>query len=198
MRRTGDIHVISVRSEPTRLETGNVKRLRTMVVAIGLASAAIALIATAAIASGIYLPPTHSRGGALRLCPNLVGLQRFSKTAVKTARIEVMRFGRVSRSDDLAASDLAWQPEVRANWDKRGHKPGRGPQFVLGPVSAAPVGNESYGIIVRRSCGSKILSHTLEFTAVPGHRGHPPTCDACRTTFFVIDRHDHPLIYFIY
>lgn len=174
------------------------KHLRTMVIASGLASAASALIATAAMAGGVYLPPTPSKGGALRLCPSLVGLQRFSTTAVKAAKAEVMRFGRVSRSDDLAASDLAWRPEVRAAWGKRGHKPGRGPQFVLGPAAATPPGKDSYGIIVRRSCGSKILAHTLEFTAVPGRPSHPATCDACRTTFFVIDRRDHPLIYFIY
>ena len=174
------------------------KHLRIVVVASGLGCGAAALIATAAVASGVYLRPTHSRGGALRLCPSLVGLQRFSKSAVKTARAEVMRFGRVSRSDDLAASDLAWQPEVRANWDSRGHKPGHGPQFVLGPMPATPVGAESYGIIVRYSCGSKILSHTLEFTVVPGHLSHPPTCDACRATFFVLDRSGQPLIYYIH
>jgi hypothetical protein len=174
-----------------------VKYLRIVVVASGLALGAAGLALTAAFASGIYLPPTHSRGGALRLCPNLTSLERFSKSAVKTARAEVMRFGRVSRSDDLAASDPAWQPEVRANW-RPGHKPGHGPQFVLGPVAATPVGKESYGIIVRRSCGSTILTHTVEFTVVPGHPSHPPNCDACRTTFFTIDRRGHPLIYFVY
>lgn len=172
--------------------------MRLMVVGSGLACGAAALIATAALASGVYPPPTHSRGGALHLCPTLVGLERFSKSAVKTARAEVMRFGRVSESDDLAASDPSWQPEVRANWNSPDHKAGHGPQFVLGPVPATPVAKESYGIIVRHSCGSKILSHTLEFTTVPGHRSYPPDCDACRTTFFTIDRADHPLIYYIY
>lgn len=184
--------------ENARADGRHVKHLRTMVLTGGLASGAGALLATAAIAGGVYLAPTHSRGGALRLCPSLVGLQGFTRIAVKTARAEVMRFGRVSRSDDLAASDLAWAPAVRAAWDRRGHEPGRGPQFVLGPAAATPVGKQSYGIIVRRSCGSKILSHTLEFTTVPGHPDRPATCDACRTTFFVIDRRDHPLIYFIY
>jgi hypothetical protein len=122
-----------------------VKYLRIVVVASGLALGAAGLAVTAAFASGVYLPPTHSRGGALRLCPNLTSLERFSKSAVKTARAEVMRFGRVSRSDDLAASDPAWQPEVRANW-RPGHKPGHGPQFVLGPVPATPVGTDSYGM----------------------------------------------------
>lgn len=36
--------------------------------------------------------------------------------------------------------------------------------------------------------------NTLEFTVVPGKPSHPPTCDACRTTFFMIDRGGHPLI----
>lgn len=175
------------------------KHLRSMVIGSGLASGIAALVvATAAIASGVYLPPTRSRGGALRLCPNLRGLERFSDSAVKTAKAEVLQYGRVSMSDDLAASDPAWQPEVRSNWDRPHHKPGHGPQFVLGPIPATPVGRESYGIIVRYSCGSKILAHTHEFTVVPGHRRHPPTCDACRTTFFMIDRRGHPLIYFIY
>jgi hypothetical protein len=174
------------------------KRLPITVVAAGLACGAAALMATAAVAVTVYLPPTHSSRGALRLCPSLVGLEGFSKSAVITARADVMRYGRVSRADDLAASDLAWQPEVRSNWNRPHHKPGHGPQFVLGPVRATPVAKQSYGIIVRYSCGSKILSHTLEFTVVPGHRSHPPSCDACRTTFFVIDRYGHPLIYFIY
>lgn len=174
------------------------KRLRIMVLAFGLISCAVALIAAVADAGVIYLPATHSRGGALRLCPNLGGLDRFSKSAVTTARAEVLRFGQVSEADDLAASDPAWQPQVRADWKMRGHKSGRGAQFVLGPVSATPVAKESYAIIVRYSCGSKILAHTLEFTTVPGRPSKPASCAACRTTFFVLDREGHPLIYFIY
>ncbi len=174
------------------------KYLRSAVFASGMAGGAALWVVTAALASGVYRPPTHSRGGALRLCPSLMRLERFSNSAVKTAKAEVMRFGRVSRSDDLAASDPAWQPEVRANWNRPGHNPGHGPQFVLGPVPATPVGKDSYGIIVRRSCGSTILAHTLEFTVVPGHPSRPPTCDACRTTFFMIDRGGQPLIYFVY
>lgn len=174
------------------------KRLQIGIFAVGVAWGVVVLTAMAAVASGVYLPPTHSRGGALRLCPNLGGLERFSSAALKAARAEVLRFGRVSKSEDVAVSDLAWQPEVRANWAKPGHRPGHGQQFVVGPVPATPVAKDSYGIIVRYSCGSKILSHTLEFTTVPGRPSHPATCDACRTTFFLIDRANHPLIYFVY
>lgn len=172
-------------------------RLMSLALALVLAAGAAAVSATAALAGGIYAPPTPSRGGALSSCPSLVGLRSFSKSAVRTARAEVMRYGRVSMRDDVAASDLSWQPSVRAMWRGRNFKPGHGPQFVLGPSPGTPVAQGSYGIIVRRSCGSKILSRTLEFTSVPGHRSHPPTCDACRTTFLAIDRDGHPLIYFI-
>lgn len=174
------------------------KVLRNVMVASGLTFAAMVLIVAAAVASGVYLPPRHSGGGALRLCPSLAGLERFSSSTVRTAKAEVMRYGRVRKADDLAASDPAWQPSVRSMWDRRGFKPGHGPQFVLGPTAATPVAKQSYGIIVRYSCGSRILSRTLEFTSVPGHRSQPPTCGACRTTFFMIDRAGHPLIYFIY
>lgn len=174
------------------------KVLRNVVVASGLSFGAAALVVAAAVASGVYLPPTHSRGGAVRLCPSPAGLERFSGSAIRTAKAEVMRYGRVSKAEDLTASDPAWQPSARAMWDRRGFEPGHGPQFVLGPIAATPVAKQSYGVIVRHSCGSKILLRTLEFTSVPGHRSHPPTCNACRTTFFVIDRVGHPLIYFVY
>jgi len=108
-----------------------------------------------------------------------------------------MRYGRVSRADDLAASDLSWQPSVRMMWRTTTHqvKGKRVGEFVLGPT---PARRNSYSVIVKRSCGSKILAHSVTFTTVPGTKSHPMSCEACRGTFFLIDRRGHPLIYFAY
>ena len=115
-------------------------------------------------------------------------------TAVQEARREVSRFARVSLLYDLAVSDPAWQPNVRAAWKHRG-LPGRGPEFVVGPASESP-----YSVIVKYSCGQAILSRTVTLTTVPGRHqeSNPPGCVACRTTFFLLDRSGHPLIYFVY
>jgi hypothetical protein len=149
---------------------------------------------SAAWAGDLYPVPTKSRGGALTACPNLRGLEAFSHSATRMARREVSRFARVSLAYDLAVTDRAWQPNVRAAWKHRS-LPGHGPEFVLGPSRRSP-----YSAIVKYSCGQAILSHTLTLTAVPGrhHESNPPGCVACRTTFFLLDRSGYPLIYFVY
>jgi hypothetical protein len=157
-----------------------------------------ALIGMVAVATGVYAAPTHSKGGALSSCPSLVGLGGFSDAAVKTARIEVLRYGVVSRADDLEDSDLSWQPRVRVQWRGSHEVPSSETrEFLLrrNPAGLGP--RSSSGIIVKRSCGAKILSHTVTLTTVPGTRNHPLPCVACRATFFLVDRYGHPLIYFI-
>jgi hypothetical protein len=151
-------------------------------------------VVSAASASNVYPAPTKSRGGALTACPSPRGVQGFSHSAVQKARREVSRFGRVSLSYDLAAADAAWQPNVRAAWKHRG-LPGHGPEFVLGPSRGIP-----YSAIVKYSCGQAIVSHTITLTTVPGRhdQSNPPGCVACRTTYFLLDRSGHPLIYFVY
>lgn len=150
---------------------------------------------SAASASSVYPAPTKSRGGALTACPSLRGLQAFSHRAVRKARREVSRFARVSLSYDIAVSDPAWQSNVRAAWKQKGELPGLGPEFVLGPFREIP-----YSGIVKYSCGRAILSHTVTLRTVPGrdHKSDPPGCVACRTTYFLLNRHGHPLIYFVY
>jgi hypothetical protein len=156
-----------------------------------------ALVVTAAAAGGVYVTPTPSRGGELSSCPSLTGLQGFSSAAVKTATADVSRYGRVSLADDLTASDLSWQPSVRVMWRRNTHqvKDKRADEFILGPT---PGSRNPYSVIVKRSCGSKILAHSVTFTTVPGTKNHPMNCDACRGTFFLINRRGHPLIYFAY
>ena len=70
-------------------------------------------------------------------------------------------------------------------------------EFLLRRNPAEPGLRSSSGVMVKRSCGAKILSHTVTLTTAPGTRNHPLPCDACRATFFLIDRYGHPLIYFI-
>lgn len=159
-----------------------------------------ALIGTVAVATGVYAPPTHSRGGALSSCPSLVGLGGFSDAAVKTARIEVLRYGLVSRADDLADSDLSWQPRVRVQWGGSQHvefPPSETREFLLQRAPAEPGPHSYSSTVVKRSCGAKILSHTVTLATAPGTRNHPLPCVACRATFFLVDRYGHPLIYFI-
>lgn len=142
----------------------------------------------------VYPRPTKSRGGALTACPRLRGLQGFTHSVVQKARREVRRFERVSLSYDLAAADAAWRPNVRAAWRHKG-LPNHGPEFVLGPPRRIP-----YSAIVKYSCGRAILSHTITLTTVPGrhHKSYPLGCVACRTTYFLLNRSGHPLIYFVY
>jgi hypothetical protein len=156
-----------------------------------------AMLVAASAAGGVYVSPTPSRGGELVSCPSLVGLQGFSNTAVITARADVMRYGRVSLADDLAASDLSWQPSVRITWRTATHKVKgkRVGEVVLGPTHAS---RNPYSVIVRRSCGQKVVARSITFTTVPGSKSHPMNCEACRGTIFLIDRRGYPLIYFAY
>jgi hypothetical protein len=157
-----------------------------------------ALIGTMAVATGVYAAPAHSKGGVLSSCPSLVGLGGLSDAAVKTARIEVLRYGLVSRADDLADSDSSWQPRVRVQW-RGSHQlpPSETREFLLRRNPAEPNPHSYSSTIVKRSCGAKILSHTVMLTTAPGTRNHPLPCVPCRATFFLVDRYGHPLIYFI-
>jgi len=160
-----------------------------------------ALVGTVAVATGVYAAPTHSKGGALSSCPSLIGLAGFSDAAVKTARTEVLRYGLVSRAEDLADSDLSWQPKVRVEWGGSRQKvilpPSETREFLLQRTPAEPRPHSYSSTVVKRSCGTKILSHTVTLTTAPGTRNHPLPCTECRATYFLVDRYGHPLIYFI-
>jgi hypothetical protein len=152
-----------------------------------------ALLARTPGAGPDYPPPVRSRGGALRLCPRAAGLVPFTAGARAAARSSSLSYGRVSLSRDLADSDRAWQPSVRAMW--HGHPPGASQDVRIRGVSgdATP-----YRVIVHRSCGGGLISRSLAVTVGPLTQPGEAECEACAETLFFVDRRGRALIYFVY
>jgi hypothetical protein len=141
-----------------------------------------------------YPQPVRSRGGALRLCPSAAGLVPFTAAASAAARSISLSYGRVSLSRDLADSDRAWQPSVRAMW--AGHSPAASQDVRIRGVSGG--GATPYRVIVRRSCGGALISRSLAVTVGPLTQPGEAECDACAETLFFVDRHGRALIYFVH
>jgi hypothetical protein len=153
-----------------------------------------------ALASGVspfppsvYPPPVKARaGGALAACPNPAGLERFNGTSTKLAVKIAESYDLISRSVDLDHSDRAWWPQVRKMW--RSRKPGKGvvTQEVYG---SGPAVKNPYSVIVRFSCGAKLVAKSLAVGAGP-HQTHPPYCGDCISTLFFVSRRGRALIYY--
>jgi hypothetical protein len=152
-----------------------------------------ALLARTPGAGPDYPPPVRSRGGALRLCPRAAGLVPFTAGARAAARSSSLSYGRVSLSRDLADSDRAWQPSVRAMW--HGHPSGASQDVRIRGVSGGDA--TPYRVIVHRSCGGGLISRSLAVAVGPLTQPGEAECDACAETFFV-DRRGRALIYFVY
>ncbi len=121
---------------------------------------------------------------------------RFGARARTAARADSLRYGRVSLSVDLAASDRAWQPTVRAMW--QGKAPGQAGEggVVVRRVSGAS--ENPYRVIVRRSCGGALVSRSLAVTVGPRPAPGQRECSACAETAFLIDRRGRALIYYVH
>jgi hypothetical protein len=131
--------------------------------------------------------------GALATCPNPAGLRRFTaRDRRATARL-VVSYGRESRTHDLRDSDPSWWPNVLSLWKKPVHA--RQQDVVL---SVAVARSSAYRIIVRHSCGRRLLGLSAAVTAGPTPPTHQPQCEACKYTVFMVNRFGHPLIYFVY
>jgi hypothetical protein len=141
-----------------------------------------------------YPQPVRSRSGALRLCPSAAGLAPFTAAASAAARSSSLSYGRVSLSRDLADSDRAWQPSVRAIWG--GHLPAASQDVRIRGVSGGDA--TPYRVIVRRSCGGALISRSLVVTVGPLTQPGETECDACAETLFFVDRRGRALIYFVY
>jgi hypothetical protein len=157
----------------------------------GLSTLALLLTATVGVSVGsggftrsIYPPPVRSRGGALTACPNPQGLQAVTAAAVTAAVKSATRFSPSSRAFDLRGSDRAWWPLIR-----------RVPEPVNEVVDGSePLTRSGYSVIVRFSCGSSLVSKSLEVTVGP----RSARCDACRSQLFFVDRRGHALLYYVY
>lgn len=156
----------------------------------------VSAVAAAGEAPSVYPPPVGSMGGALTACPNPVGLERFTAGTRTAARRAALRYGRVSLAVDLADSDRAWQPSVRAMWKGiTGTPPGTGGELVRKVQNASANG---YRVIVGRSCGQALVRRSLIVTVGPRPVPGTPPCEACAESVFFVARHGHALIYFVY
>ncbi len=158
-------------------------------------------VAVAATASefpvSVHLPPVKARSrGALEYCPNREGRARFTRAARTSARAVVEDYGRISLAHDLADTDRSWQAEVRAMWV--GKAASRAPQSTTRVVDVTAASANAYSVIVRYACGGALVRHSLTVTSAPKQTPREPLCQACRTTFFLIDRRGRALIYFVY
>jgi len=93
---------------------------------------------------------------------------------------------------DLADSDRAWQPIVRALWNGHTQTRPADSRVVLDVTAASKI---PYRVIVRRCCGQALIGRSLTVTV---GRLSQPACDACAETMFFIDRTHRPLIYYVH
>jgi hypothetical protein len=153
-----------------------------------------------AVASGasqfpasVYPPPVKARaGGALAACPNPAGLERFNGTSTTLAVKIATSYHLTNLTVDLDHSDRAWWPEVRKMW--RSRVPGKG-VVTQESHSSEPAPKSAYSVIVRFSCGAKLVAKSLAVSIGP-HQTHPPYCGDCISTLFFVNRRSRPLIYY--
>jgi len=163
-------------------------RGRLSILALLLAATVTVSVATAAASSGfprsIYPPPVRSRGGALAACPNPVGLQPITAGARTAAVKSATRYSPTSRAFDLRGSDRAWWPLIR-------RVPASANEVV---DSSEPLTRSDYSMIVRFSCGSSLVSKSLEVTVGPRNA----RCEACRSQLLFINRRGRTLLYYVH
>jgi hypothetical protein len=155
-------------------------------VAVGAAAAfatstpdAGVIAAATSAASPAYPPPVLAApGGALKYCPSAAGLEQFGAGPEAAARSVALDYGHVDEAEDLAHSDRAWQPTVRAMWSQsHGAAPGQTGTTVY---EVSPANRNGYRVIVRRSCGAPIVGESLAVTVVP-HRIVRPNAGTARS-----------------
>jgi hypothetical protein len=168
----------------------------------GVATAVVlatALASAAAVGAkhldALHPSPVKARPGhAVALCPNPTGLQSFTSVELQRAAHEADAYGRRSLAADLANSDRAWWPRVRALWKTatvRKHN-------TDAVVGSEPAARSGFAVFLRPACGAAILRRTLMVTVGPSQAGSGPHCDACNAHFFYVERTGRPLLWFIY
>ena len=143
----------------------------------------------------LHPPVVRARPGhAVALCPNPGGLQGFTSVARQRARREAHTYGSRSLAADLANTDRAWWPHVRALWKSQPARKRR-TDVVAGTESATRSG---FAVFLRPACGSVTLERTLMVTVGPSQAGPGPHCSACNAHFFYVERRGRPMLWFIY
>jgi hypothetical protein len=151
-------------------------------------SVGVAAAAGARFPASVYPPAVPSHGGALAVCPNPAGLERFGREARTGAVTAAADYDRISRSVDLHDSDRAWWPAVRGLSSSGKPAPYDAELIVTGSV-AGPA--SAYAGVVAASCGSPLVKKSLTVTLAPRHR------DGCDASVFFVDRRGHALIYWL-
>jgi hypothetical protein len=144
---------------------------------------------------GFHPSPVRARQGhGVALCPNPNGLQVFTPAAQQHAAQQADAYGRRSLAEDLANTDKAWWPHVRALWKM--HTARKQTTDVV--VGDEPATRSGFAVFLRPACGAATLRRTLMVTVGPSQAGPGPHCDACNAHFFYIDRQGRSLLWFIY
>lgn len=161
-----------------------------------LAAAVISVSAVGAKPLTALAPsPVRARPGhAVALCPNPSGLEAFAPSARQRAAREAGAYGRRSLAADLANTDRAWWPHVRALWNTQTARK-QSNDVVLG---SEPATRSGFAVFLRPACGAATLRRTLMVTLGPSQAGPGPHCDACNAHLFYVERRGRPLLWFIY
>jgi hypothetical protein len=167
-----------------------IARVRTGLLALIL-TAAMSSLALAGTFSGE--PPVRARAhSAFRYCPDPQGLESFTSAQRASMRTDALQFLHVSLALDLSHSERSWRSETRALW--RGVKHLSSAAALVAVGAGSPATQSGYALIVRHACGGSLVSRSATVTTAPAKGG----CEACRTTYFFVDRRAKPLIYFVY
>lgn len=157
--------------------------------AVLIASSASASQPVRAAAGSKYQPPpVKSKGGALALCPNPRGLEKFSAGVVRLAMEDALSYGTKSLESDLGHSDRAWWPEVRRLWQSTANRKGLKNQRVDGRQMGVHI---AYASVVRASCGLGLVIKSLSIGVGP----RPSDCNDCVASMFFVDRLGRPFVY---
>ena len=172
--------------------------LALVVASLLLAGAQVEAGAAARLSPSVYpapVPVVHT--GALSSCPNPRGLVPFTSTAVRAAEAEASDYLQTSRAAERLVADRSFWSSIRGI----GNEVGRAQAATGGPFAAEPAGGATGPghLIIGHSCGTRLLRRTETVVMVPLQAdGQPQTCDACRASFFYVDRFGHALLYFVY
>jgi hypothetical protein len=191
------------------------QRIRTASLA-AIASAAVAVMALSAFrpgavsgppASAYALPavgaggfpasiyPAADRSAALRLsgqCPDPAGLELTPPAVMRAQTAAVVEGLGTSFRSDLASSDRAYWPQIRASWRSGAH-PASGPARVLysGALESRPAQIATPGLAraVRTACGNPTARNT--WLIVTGQADKP----AEQTDYLLLDRSGRVLVW---
>jgi hypothetical protein len=189
-----------------------VKRILTIRLAIAVGVTALTLV-TCAVAAGnvsrsrfppsVYPPPTSfPRWGLPIGCPSLDGVPRLEQANLRSMLAVLGRFGEVSETTDLRASDRALWRVIRKDWSVARHR--RGVVHLSNrAVVSGPGADSRYAALVRTNCGRPTLASSWAISVCPFDPHRSRTCTARESPalmshFLFLRRHGHWLVWFAY